>query len=107
MGVTFAKLFMDYAENPPVSKGCGKVFYVEPEMAQRAIFELDEQMVGGKKITVEILGQESDRRKQKRIRREEEARKVAERAAIAPFTDDEPPDPAREHVHGLRQHENE
>lgn len=62
--VTFAKLFVDGQTG--TSRGCGKVFFAEPSMADRAITELSGTLLYGRPITVEILGQESDKKKRKK-----------------------------------------
>lgn len=59
-GVTFAKLFLDRETGR--SRGCGKVEFETPELAQRAIRELDGHRTEGRYIAVEPLGQDSGRR---------------------------------------------
>lgn len=61
--VTFVKIFMDYETG--VSRGCGKVFYKAPAMAQRAIEELHKTEFFGRPVTAEILGDEN-RKKRRR-----------------------------------------
>jgi len=69
--VTFAKVFRDVQTG--VSKGCGKVFFTETAMADRALEELAGTELYGKKVTVEVLGQESEKKKRKRLMQEQQA----------------------------------
>mmetsp|Transcript_18839 Transcript_18839/g.48938 ORF Transcript_18839/g.48938 Transcript_18839/m.48938 type:complete len:641 (+) Transcript_18839:78-2000(+) len=62
--VKFIKLFTDHETGK--SRGCGKVFYEAPEMAQRALEELHKVMFYGKPISCEVLGDETRRGKRQR-----------------------------------------
>jgi len=72
--VTYVKIFMDTKTG--VSRGCGKVFFLDSDMAERAIQELDKKEVQGRPITVERLGMEP-RKKRKEMEQQQKNSDVA------------------------------
>jgi len=63
--VTYAKIFVDGETG--TSRGCGKVFYSHPWMAERALAELAGAELYGRPVTVEVLGQESEKKRRRRL----------------------------------------
>jgi len=61
--VTFVKIFKEFDSGE--HKGCGKVFYSDAEQAQHAIATLHKTELNGKLLTVQILGDETRRKKRR------------------------------------------
>jgi len=79
--VLFVKIFMDHQTGN--SKGCGKVFYETKEMAQRAIEELHNTDLYGRRVSLEVLG--GERRSKNRNAEARPKNEDEESIAILPY----------------------